>query len=144
MTLPEEFCTEVRYCLAQLKFQQQQKKWAHDFGVFPRYPLWDNTNQNIYKDKAESNYMKEKKVTRKIYERDWRLHHNKVSMIIRCPWKCHSELVTLSMLQIYPLDSKRAKVSIVFKWQTALSPFGWFLLNPSKEKHSSNKHCQVI
>lgn len=86
--------------------------------------------------------LRRKKVTKKIHERDWRLHHNNVSMIVKCPWKCHSELVMLGMLQIYPLDSKRAKVSIVFKWQTALSPFGWFLLNPSKEKHSSNK--QVI
>lgn len=86
--------------------------------------------------------LRRKKVTKKIHERDWRLHHNNVSMIIKCLWKCHSELVMLSMLQLYPLDSKRAKVSIVFKWQTALSPFGWFLLNPSKEKHSSNK--QVI
>lgn len=43
---------------------------------------------------------------------------------------------------------KEQKVSFVFSLKnghTALSPFGRFLLNPSKEKnkHNSNKHCQV-
>lgn len=51
VTLPEEFYTEVIYCLAQLKgfffF-----KWAHDLVSFQDYPLWDNTSQNIYKGKA--------------------------------------------------------------------------------------------
>lgn len=39
VTLPEEFCTEVIYCLAQLKFKKKKKSEPIDFGAFPRYPL---------------------------------------------------------------------------------------------------------
>lgn len=85
--------------------------------------------------KSQGRYMKESKgctITRSQWE--------------QCPWKCNSELMKSSMLRIYPLDSKRANVSgFLFcfkKWHTALSPFGWFLLNPSKKKQTQFKQTR--
>lgn len=56
------------------------------------------------------------------------------------------------MLQIYPLDKKRAKFSLFCfhfkKWHTLLFLPLWTSFKPikdlKKKKHKPNKHCQVI
>lgn len=65
VTLPEEFCTEVIYCFSTAEVkkekEKEEKKVNPQFWCLSKIPTLRQYKPNIYKGKAESKYIKEKK-----------------------------------------------------------------------------------
>lgn len=133
---PWRILSEVIYCLAQLKLK---KKKAHDFGAFSRYPPFKTTQAKIFTKVRHSQTtlgVGGGRNQKKIYERDWRPHHNKFSALI-VSMKMSFRIGQVEHAANTSFGSEKSKSFIfVFRsgWYTALSPFGGFLLKPSKKK----------